>query len=97
MMFKKVSKNDFDELIFKYRQRNSFVFGFNRVKKLLMNNSIEKIFVAKNLPENMRKDLEHYAKLANVEVLEVDMNNIQIGIYFKKLFGISVFGVVKTE
>ena len=71
------------------------VFGADRTIKLLKNNKLSKIFIANNCADDIKNEIEHYAKIANVEVNELDMKNNEVGIFCKKTFFISVVSVEK--
>lgn len=93
MINKRMSKEEFDEFMFKENRQN-VVIGFNRVRKLLKNSKIKIVFISNNAPDFIRKDIEYYSKLSGIEVVELDLNNIQLGNYFKKIYGINVIGIL---
>ncbi|MEM4500138.1 MAG: ribosomal L7Ae/L30e/S12e/Gadd45 family protein [Candidatus Woesearchaeota archaeon] len=93
MINKRMSKEEFDEFMFKENRQN-VVIGFNRVRKLLKNSKIKIVFISNNAPDFVRKDIEYYSKLSGIEVVELDLNNIQLGNYFKKIYGINVIGIL---
>jgi large subunit ribosomal protein L30e len=71
------------------------IFGTKITLKKLKNNLIEKIFLAKNCSEPIKKDIEHLAKISNVEIINLNLNNTELGTFCKKPFSISVVGVIK--
>ncbi|MBU2639268.1 MAG: ribosomal L7Ae/L30e/S12e/Gadd45 family protein [Nanoarchaeota archaeon] len=71
------------------------VFGTDRTLKLLRNDKIEKVFVSKNCNESIKKDIEHYAKLNKVKVIELDITNDEVGAFCKKPFSVSVLSLEK--
>jgi len=91
-----ITRNELEKLIFPYRQKDVIIFGTDRVMKLIKNGKIEKVIIANNAPEKTRKDLEYYSKLSGFEVIEVDLNNMELGTFFRKQYGISVVGIIKS-
>jgi len=54
------------------------------------------IFLAKNVPENIKKDIEYYQKLGNFEVEVLNYSNEEVGLLLKKPFKISVISILKN-
>ncbi|MEK6857188.1 MAG: ribosomal L7Ae/L30e/S12e/Gadd45 family protein [Nanoarchaeota archaeon] len=79
----------------KWTTEKKLVVGTLRTMKLLKQGKISKIFVTKNIPLTVKKDLQRNAKVANTEVLELDLTNEQLGLALKKPFLISVISVLK--
>ena len=71
------------------------IFGTERVMKLLKQDKIKAIFLSNNIAEDVREDIEHYAKIGNVEVVDLDMKNKEVGVYCKKPFSVSIVGLEK--
>jgi len=71
------------------------VMGAKRTLKLLKIGNLEKVYIAKNCREDIRKDIEHYAELANVELIKLDITNDELGVVCKKPFNISVLSFEK--
>ncbi len=71
------------------------IVGTNRTLKLLKLGKIAKVVLAKNVPEDIRKDIEYYAKLANVEVIQLDVENVELGAMVGKPFKVTVIGIPK--
>jgi len=70
--------------------------GYNRPLKMIKRGKVEKIFLAKNVPENIKKDIEYYQKLGNFEVEVLDYSNEEVGLLLKKPFKISVISILKN-
>ncbi|PIN76830.1 50S ribosomal protein L30 [Candidatus Woesearchaeota archaeon CG10_big_fil_rev_8_21_14_0_10_36_11] len=91
-----MAKKDVDEQtkeIKKYLQDAKVHFGAESVIKGLKKGTIRKVFVAKNCPENVKNDIQHYAWLGNVELVELTMTNEELGVLCKKNFFVSVLGI----
>ncbi|MBU1111214.1 MAG: ribosomal L7Ae/L30e/S12e/Gadd45 family protein [archaeon] len=69
------------------------IFGKDEVIKGLRRGTLKKVFMAKNLPVDTKGDLEHYSKLAGVELIQLDQDNEEIGVLAKQNFFISMVGV----
>jgi large subunit ribosomal protein L30e len=71
------------------------VFGTEQTLKNLKQNKLEKFFISSNCNHEIKEDLQHYAKIAKIEVIPLLNSNKDIGILCKKPFSISVVGVLK--
>lgn len=66
------------------------VIGADRTIKNLKSGTVEKIYLASNVKDEIRKDVLHYAKLANVKVIQLEEDNFHVKFVCKKPFNISV-------
>jgi large subunit ribosomal protein L30e len=71
------------------------VFGSSRTIKLLINDKIKKVLIASNCKEDIKDEIKHIAKIKNVEVVELDIKNNEIGVESKKPFSVSVLSLEK--
>jgi len=69
------------------------VIGTKEVLKSIRNGKIEKIFLASNCPEEIQKDIKHYAQLSNIEIVKFDGTGKQLGVFCGKPFPIAVLGI----
>jgi len=76
-------------------QAEKVVIGTERVVKLLKSKKLQKVFMAKNCPEKTVEDIKYYAKLAETPIVELGMDNEELGIFCKKNFFISILGVIE--
>ncbi|MCD6403015.1 MAG: ribosomal L7Ae/L30e/S12e/Gadd45 family protein [Candidatus Aenigmarchaeota archaeon] len=77
-------------------KENKALFGYREVlKKLKMSKELEMIILAKNTPENIKRDLELNAKLAGVEVQIFEGNGVELGNLCGKPFAVTVIGIKK--
>ena len=74
-------------------QAGKAIVGADRTLKSLREKKIAKVFLARNCPQKVRDDLEHYAGLAEVPIIETGMSNEEFGIFCKKNFFVSVVGI----
>ncbi len=72
------------------------LFGIKETLKALNEGKIEKVFLAKNTPQDLQEDLEHYCKVAGVEIIMLEQDNEEIGVLVKKNFFVSVIGLAKA-
>ena len=69
------------------------IIGKDRVFKGLNNGTVTKVFVCKNLPDEVSEDLEHYSNLAKVAVVPLNYDNEELGVLAKKNFFVSMIGI----
>ncbi len=69
------------------------IIGTERTMKLLRQGKIKKIFLAANTNERVRGDIKHYSKIDSVAVVELGINNEELGTLCRKPFSISVIGI----
>ncbi|MBW3003821.1 50S ribosomal protein L30e [Candidatus Woesearchaeota archaeon] len=69
------------------------VLGTERTIKQLKLGKLSKVFVTSNCPEDIKSDIQHYAKLANIEVVQLKQPNDELGTLCKKPFAISVISI----
>ena len=66
--------------------------GTERTLKELKAGKLAKIYLAKNVSENTKNDVETYAKIANVEIVTLDVRNDELGVICRKPYSIAVLG-----
>lgn len=71
------------------------VFGAEKTMKLLKKDKLKVVFLANNTKEDLKEDFKYYTKINNIELVELDMKNKEVGIYCKKPFSVSVVGLEK--
>ncbi len=75
--------------------KGKLIIGTDVVMKKLKNNQLNKIFMAKNCSAPTKADLKKIAKMTSVEIVELDMENDELGTYCRKPFHIAVVGELK--
>jgi len=78
--------NEFKTII----KKEKMVFGTERTTKLLKLGKVKHVFLAKNCPERVQKEIMYYAKLAKIDASVVNKTNEELGVLCKKQFSISV-------
>jgi large subunit ribosomal protein L30e len=94
-MVKTVIDRDVAEIQKNINSKN-MIIGTDESLKALRNGRLAKVFLTSNCPSNVKADFEHYAKLSNVEVINLPIPNDELSIVCKKPFSISVVGFSKV-
>jgi len=71
------------------------VFGTEKTVTMLKQGRIKQVFTTSNCPKDIKSDIDHYAKIADVKVTELSIPNDELGVICRKPFVISVLGVRK--
>ena len=71
-------------------KEGKLVFGTTSVLRRIRQGKIEKVFLAKNAPKEVKEEIEHLKSAGKFEVKQMDMSNEEIGLACKKPFGINV-------
>jgi len=71
-------------------KEKNLTFGAEKTLKKLRNGEVKQVFIAKNCPESVKKTIKHYAGLGKISVLELDINNEELGTACKKPFSVAV-------
>lgn len=74
---------------------DKLIIGKERTIKLLKKGELQKIYLANNLDEETKKDIEHYAKLNNTETETLKLNNNELGTFCRKPFSIAILSLKK--
>lgn len=81
----------------KLLKQGKLIIGTNNTLKKLRTNKLEKIWLSSNVPERVKEDIINYSKLNNVEVIDLDIANDELGVICKKPFSVSVASLIKGE
>ncbi|MBI2662191.1 ribosomal L7Ae/L30e/S12e/Gadd45 family protein [Candidatus Woesearchaeota archaeon] len=76
-------------------QEGKAIIGTERVLKALKKKVLISVYLAKNCPVKSKEDVEYYAKLAKIKVVNVEYTNEELGIFCKKNFFVSVLGTTE--
>ncbi len=77
----------------KFLKLGKLTLGTEKTLKILRLGNAEKIFLSSNCPEIVRKDIEYYAKLAKVPLVQLKQPNDELGTLCKKPYPVSVLSV----
>ena len=86
---------DVNEEIKKLVATPKAIVGTDKTLKAMRSGNLTKIFLAKNVKDSTRKDIEAYSKVENIEVIQLILGNDELGTICKKPFSISVLGESK--
>lgn len=92
---KKSEVNKDIEYIKDLLETDKLVIGSKIALKGLKEGLVSKIYLAKNAPENMVDDVNHYAELSQAQVVQLGIDNEELGVVCRKPFLISVVSVLK--
>lgn len=76
-------------------QDGKVIIGKERVLKHLREKSLAKVFLASNCPQDLREDIVNFAKMAKVPMVELALNNEELGLFCKKNFFIAVLATTE--
>lgn len=71
------------------------VLGTKVTMKKIRSGNISKIFFATNCKPELKEDILSLAKNTNIEIINSELNNDELGTICKKPFHVSVIGVLK--
>ena len=74
----------------KLLKTDKVVLGTQRTLKLLKVGSATNVFLSSNCPDDIKKDIEYYAKLAGVPIIYLKQPNDELGTLCKKPYAVSV-------
>ncbi|PIN79738.1 50S ribosomal protein L30e [Candidatus Woesearchaeota archaeon CG10_big_fil_rev_8_21_14_0_10_34_8] len=69
------------------------VLGTDKTLKILRLGNAKKVFLSSNCSESVRKDIEYYATLAKVPLVNLKQPNDELGTLCKKPYPVSVLSV----
>ena len=76
-------------------QDNKVTIGKDKVLKQLREKNLAKVFLANNCPKALKEDVLNFAKMAKVPVVELALNNEELGLFCKKNFFIAVLATIE--
>ena len=85
------------EEILKAEKEQRVIFGTKKTIKALKNNAVEKIYLASNCPEHLKKTLKSLADLDSIQMIELDKDSEEFSASCKKPFSISVACILKQR
>lgn len=71
-------------------KEKKITFGLKDTIKKLKRGEVTKIFIALNCPKDTKENILHYARIANVEVIQLDQPNEELRVICKKPFATTV-------
>ena len=86
---------DHTEEIKKLIKTDKAVIGTDRTLKLLGQGKIGTVYVTKNCPQEISKEVLKMAKLSGTAVEQLELDNDELGVICRKPFSISLVSVLK--
>ncbi len=80
-----------------FAKAGNVTIGAKSCEKGFKKGAVQKVYVANNCDDLTLKKIQHYAKIANVDVVELDLDNGEMAQKIGKPFLISMVSVVKKE
>lgn len=77
----------------KLLESKSLIIGEEETMKALRQGQLKKVFLASNAKASLLEDVEYYSKLTSFEVVNLKLNNEELGVLCKKPFRVQVLGV----
>ncbi|MBI2151929.1 ribosomal L7Ae/L30e/S12e/Gadd45 family protein [Candidatus Woesearchaeota archaeon] len=75
-------------------QTGKALLGKEEVLRGLRKGLIKKVFLSSNCQREIKSDVLHFSKLAGAVVVELSLNNEELGVLCKKSYFISVAGIL---
>lgn len=76
-------------------QDGKTIIGKERVLKHLREKNLAKVFLASNCPKDLKEDITTFAHMAKVPVIDLTLNNEELGLFCKKNFFIAVLATTE--
>tara|TARA_Y100000310_G_scaffold270277_1_gene283980 strand:- start:4058 stop:4306 length:249 start_codon:yes stop_codon:yes gene_type:complete len=73
------------------KNSKKLIFGSDRNLKLLKNDKLERLYLAKNCDEDVKEEVKRF----KAEIIDLDVVNSELGVICKKPFSISMIGLSK--
>ncbi len=74
----------------KYAETKKIVIGTEQTIKNIKKGLTKKAFLSSNCPSGIRETILHYSSINEIEVVELNQDNNELGVLCKKPFAISV-------
>jgi large subunit ribosomal protein L30e len=79
-----------EEEILNANKTGNIILGYRQSRKFIKLNKAKMVVVANNIPEKMRKEIEHNAKVAGIKLEVFDKGSKELGILCGKPYPVSV-------
>jgi large subunit ribosomal protein L30e len=92
-MLKEATKMAIEDEIKSALAKGTVIIGTRRVTKAVKAGEVKAVVLASNAPEEERKDFEHYAKAASVNVKTFNGTGKQLGVFLGKPFPVAALAI----
>lgn len=79
----------------KFRKQGRLVFGAKQTTQLLRDRAVEKVYLAVNCPQDLRREIEQFGRLSEVPVLTLEMPSDELGVLCRRQHTVLVLGLRK--
>jgi len=69
------------------------VIGARKTIKMVKLGKVKYVVIATNTPEEVKQDIEYYAKLSKVKLIRFPGSNKELGTTIGKPFGVAIMGI----
>lgn len=76
-----------------YRKQRRLVFGAKQTTQLLRDRAVEKVYLAANCPQVLRREIEQFGRLSEVPVLTLEMPSDELGVLCRRQHMVLVLGL----
>jgi len=90
----KIVDKDVEE-IKKYLKENKIIIGSKQVIKGLQKETLAKVYLASSCKKETAANIKHFCKIGGTEIIELVLQNEELGVICKKPFAISALGVIR--
>ena len=90
-----VSSQTIESEISKAIEGEKAIIGKEQTLKKMRQGKIKKVFLAKNTPPELRREIEIVGKAEGSEVVPLDIKSDQLGIIAGKKFNILIIGILR--
>jgi large subunit ribosomal protein L30e len=74
-------------------QHKKIIIGYKKVTKAIKNDIPKLVVLAENIPEEMKKEIEHSAKVLNIKVEIIDKSSVELGTLCGKPFPVAALAI----
>jgi large subunit ribosomal protein L30e len=74
-------------------EQGKLVLGEERTMRMVKNGTAKKVYLSTTVKVDLKQDVERYASIAKIDVVEVPMTADEIGALCRKQFGVSILSV----
>ncbi len=78
-----------------YRKQDRLVFGAKQATQLMRDYSAEKVYLAANCPDGVRREIEQYGRLSDVQVSVLEIASDELGVLCRRQHRVLVLGLRK--
>ena len=83
------------DAIKKAMKDKTLIVGQKSTIRNVKNKKVKLVVVAKNAPKNVKEEIENLCKIASIEYVNSDKDNLELGATCRKPFGVSILSIKK--